>query len=304
MSSNNYAVSLQLVLAHEGGYVNHPKDPGGATNKGVTQAVYNSYRKSHGLTTQSVRKITGVEVSEIYRKSYWNKVEGDRLPAGVDYAVFDYAVNSGVAKSSKDLQRVLNLNSSLFGLSGKLKVDGIIGDATIEAVCKAADVDEVSLIQIFCNYRMSFLYSLKTFTYFGKGWTRRVLGDKPNKTADVGDGGVIDYAVSMAKKDLAYPIPEKELPTVIGSKLEEVPAKAVVSDQKITATKGGAGAVLAGIGVSGNTVMAAADQVKPHVGEGIIGKLALAAFVILMIMGVGLLVWDFIQKQKEKNANA
>lgn len=304
MSKESYKGSLQLVLAHEGGYVNHPADPGGATNKGVTQKVYDQYRRSHNLAPRSVRHIEDHEVQGIYRRSYWDKVEGDRLPAGLDYAVFDYGVNSGVSKAAKDLQRTLNQNANMYGISGQLKVDGIIGDGTVAAACAAADVDEVGLIEAYCNRRMGFLKSLKTFRVFGRGWTRRVLGDKPNPTADVGDHGVIDYAVKMAKHDLAFPIPKEQLPTVIGAKEGEYAAKAIVSDQKVSATKGGVGSVLAGIGVSGNTVIAAADQIKPHMDDSIIGKLALGAFAILMVVGIGLLIYDFFQKQKEKTSNA
>lgn len=303
MASVTYRPGLQLVLAHEGGYVNHPADPGGATNKGVTQRVYDNYRRRKKLPLRSVRFIEDHEVEEIYRTGYWDEVKGDALPAGLDYAVFDYAVNSGAGKAVKDLQRTLNANANLFGISGQLKVDGAIGDATILAACKAADADEVELIEKYCNRRMGFLKSLKTFKTFGRGWTRRVLGDKPNDFADVGDHGVIDYAVMMAKNDLSYPIPKESLPTPIGAKEGEMPAKAIVSDQKVTATKGGVGSIIAGVGVSGNTVIAAADQVKPHIDDSLIGKLALGAFALLMLAGVALLVYDFFQKQKEKSAN-
>lgn len=304
MAEASYRPGLQLVLAHEGGYVNHPADPGGATNKGVTQRVYDNYRRRKGLPIRSVRFIENHEVEEIYRGGYWDEVKGDDLPAGLDYAVFDYAVNSGASKAVKDLQRTLNANANYFGVSGQLKVDGAVGDATILAACTAANADEVELIQKYCNRRMGFLKSLKTFKTFGRGWTRRVLGDKPHEYADEGDNGVMDYAVMMAKKDLAYPIPKEALPTPIGAKEGEMPAKAIVADQKVTATKGGVGSIVAGIGVSGNTVIAAADQVKPYIDDSIVGKLALGAFALMMVVGIAILVYDFFQKQKEKSADA
>ena len=102
----NFDKSLALVLVHEGGYVNHPKDPGGATNRGVTQAVYDAYRKTRGKAGQSVKFITDEEVNAIYKFQYWDRVQGDLLPAGLDYAVFDFAVNSGVGRASKYLQAV------------------------------------------------------------------------------------------------------------------------------------------------------------------------------------------------------
>lgn len=302
MSDNNFKPSLQLVLAHEGGFSNHPRDPGGATNKGVTQKVYDAYRKSRGLALRSVRFIEDSELDAIYRLSYWNKVDGDRLPAGIDYAVFDYAVNSGVSKAVKDLQRTVN--AMLPKSTPSLKVDGILGDTTLSAVCDQAAEQEIDFIHEYCARRMKFLKSLSTFSDFGKGWTRRVLGDKPNYTADEGDHGVIDYAVKMAKEDLQYPLSKGELPTAVGEKEGEVPAKAVASDQKVTATKGGVGAVVAGVGVSGNTVIAAADQIKPHIDDSIVGKVALGAFALLMLVGVFLLIWDFWRKQQEKSSNA
>lgn len=303
MSDTNYGASLQLVLAHEGGFVHHPSDPGGATNKGVTQAVYDRYRRARNLSVRSVRSIEDREVEEIYRKSYWALVDGDRLPAGLDYAVFDYGVNSGTGKAVKDLQRTLNQKSDYYGVLGKLKVDGLMGDGTIAAACNAANTDEVALIEDYCNRRIGFLKSLKTFKVFGRGWTRRVLGDKPNETADVGDHGVIDYAVQMAKKDLAYPITPEALPTVIGAKDGEYAGKAIVADQKMTSTKGGVGSVIAGIGVSGNTVIAAADQVKPRIDDSLIGKLALGAFALMMMVGIAILIYDFLQKQKDKRSD-
>src|SRR5690349_19262882 len=99
MSASNFRTSLGLVLAHEGGYVNHPKDPGGATNFGVTQKVYDAFRKYHGLKTQSVKLIATSEVSDIYNRNYWKLCRADSLPCGLDYAVFDFDVNSGVSRA-------------------------------------------------------------------------------------------------------------------------------------------------------------------------------------------------------------
>lgn len=154
----NFEKSLDLVLLHEGGYVNHPRDPGGATNRGVTQAVYDGYRKTRGLPIQSVRMITEEEVRAIYRFQYWDRVHGDLLPTGLDYAVFDFAVNSGVSRAAKYLQAVLGVAQ-----------DGVIGARTLGAI-KSPTNTIISL----CARRMGFLRNLKTFLTFGKGWTRRV----------------------------------------------------------------------------------------------------------------------------------
>ena len=156
----NFDRALSLVLKHEGGYVNHPSDPGGATNKGVTQATYDAWREKQALPKRSVREIAESEVTAIYRRDYWVRVQGDDLPAGVAYAVFDFAVNSGVYRASRFLQKVVGVAQ-----------DGIVGPATIAAT-KA--LSPAAVIDRLCDDRMAFLHSLGTFATFGKGWTRRV----------------------------------------------------------------------------------------------------------------------------------
>jgi lysozyme family protein len=156
--NNNFEKALALVLEHEGGYVNHPKDPGGATNRGVTQAVYDAYRKVRGRGPQSVKFITYDELRAIYKFQYWDKVHGDFLPIGLDYAVFDFAVNSGVGRASKSLQAVLGVAQ-----------DGQIGARTLAAI-----TSPVKTINALCDRRIGFLRNLRTFMTFGKGWTRRV----------------------------------------------------------------------------------------------------------------------------------
>lgn len=160
MASSNFTRALNLVLLSEGGYVNHPKDPGGPTNKGVTQRVYDAYRKATFAATQSVKNISQAEIAGIYRQQYWDAIHGDDLPAGVDYAVFDYAVNSGNVKAAKALQQALGTT-----------VDGHIGLMTLDAVRRA---DRGSLIRSICAGRLSFLQRLATWTTFGRGWSRRV----------------------------------------------------------------------------------------------------------------------------------
>lgn len=151
---------LPHILKHEGGYVNDPLDPGGATNKGVTQETYNDWRTRQGKPSQSVKAITGDEVSAIYRRDYWDKVKGDELPSGLAYAVFDFAVNSGVNRASRYLQRAVGV-----------KQDGVIGPATI-AACNA--LNAAAVINRLCDDRLAFLKQLPTFHRFGRGWTARV----------------------------------------------------------------------------------------------------------------------------------
>lgn len=158
----NFARSLAAVLEHEGGFVNHPKDPGGATNLGVTQDVYDAFRKARGMDTRSVKYIGGNEVSTIYRTQYWDDVRAGELPAGVDYCVFDFAVNSGPSRAIKFLQRAVGVAD-----------DGKLGPITLAAV-NAHSAKEV--IAEVCEARLFWLRTLPTFRYFGRGWTRRIDG--------------------------------------------------------------------------------------------------------------------------------
>lgn len=286
----NFSNVLPLVLAHEGGFSNHPKDPGGATMKGVTQRVYDAYRDNRNVARRSVRDITRAELHDIYKFQYWDMVNGDRLPAGLDYAVFDYAVNSGPNRAAKELQRLLKLNL----------VDGQIGEGTIRAANDAANADEVKLIEDYCNKRMRFLRSLRTWGTFGNGWKRRVVGDFDG-TQD-SDHGVIDYATKMAKQDLQFPVPKAELPTAIGAKEGEEAGKGEERSVAVTRTKPGIGAIVGATGVTGQTVIGAAQQVQPHIGDTFIGQMAFVLFLLMMLAGGLLLGYTFYQRMKDKGA--
>ncbi|TGT36209.1 glycoside hydrolase family 108 protein [Mesorhizobium sp. M8A.F.Ca.ET.165.01.1.1] len=157
--------SLARVLAHEGGYSNHPADPGGATMKGVTQRVYDGYRKGKGLAPRPVKGIQTAELNEIYDRQYWDAVQGDALPAGVDYVLFDGAVNSGPARSIMWLQQALRP-----AYTGP--IDGVLGIGTLAAL--KADKNNDALIDRICNARLAFLKRLSTFATFGNGWSSRV----------------------------------------------------------------------------------------------------------------------------------
>jgi lysozyme family protein len=162
MVASNFKDSLRRVLLHEGGYVNHPRDPGGPTNKGVTQRVYDGYRKGKSLPTQSVQHIQTTEIEDIYKKQYWDAVRGDNLPLGIDYAVFDFSVNSGTNRAIRFLQQTVNVT-----------VDGQIGAITLAAVTSYPNHD--LLIKIYIDKRLAFLKRLSTWPTFGKGWMSRVL---------------------------------------------------------------------------------------------------------------------------------
>lgn len=157
---DNFEQCLALVLKSEGGFVNNVKDPGGMTNLGVTKAVWENW-VGHPVTEADMRALGPQDVSPLYKTNYWDKISGDSLPLGVDYAVFDMAVNSGVSRAAKTLQQVL----------GVTPVDGQIGPATLRA-CEEANAREVATR--VCEARLAFLQSLPTYATFGRGWSSRV----------------------------------------------------------------------------------------------------------------------------------
>ena len=183
----NFEEQTGWLLIHEGGYVNHPKDPGGATNHGVTQRTYDGYRKRMNQPTRSVKSITHDEVLAIYKSQYWDKVMGDQLPAGLDYAVYDFAVNSGPKRAVQFLQELLGAN---------VVADGIMGNQTLGVLSDFGPEDMCELIEAYCEKRWNWMKTLRTFSTFGKGWTRRVMGETAG--GQTNDHGVIDRAVKVA----------------------------------------------------------------------------------------------------------
>ena len=166
----NFKDSLDHVLNHEGGWADHPKDPGGATMKGVTLATY---RRHFGKnkSKRALRNISDDELGQIYRSGYWDKCQCDKLPSGVDYAVFDAAVNSGPGRGVKWLQAAVGA-----------KQDGGIGPRTL---AKVKEHDVVEVTDSMCDRRLIFLRSLDTWETFGKGWLRRVEGLRATAVAMV-----------------------------------------------------------------------------------------------------------------------
>lgn len=153
---------LEITLEFEGGWSDHPHDPGGATMKGVTLATYRAYRP--GATKQDLRNITDDEVAAIYRKGYWNAANCDRLAPGQQLVAFDGAVNSGVKRGVGWLQRALGVAT-----------DGAAGPATQAASLAAArDKRGAAVVTAACGYRLGFMQSLRIWSTFGRGWARRV----------------------------------------------------------------------------------------------------------------------------------
>jgi len=157
--TENFDHSLDLVLKSEGGFVNNPKDPGGMTNLGVTASTWANF-KGRNTNEKEMRSLTRDDVAPLYEKKYWDACKCDELPSGVDYLVFDFAVNSGPGRSVKILQRALGLPE-----------DGAIGPVTLQNI----DVmDKTELISRFSDAKKQFYESLPTFATFGKGWLKRV----------------------------------------------------------------------------------------------------------------------------------
>ena len=194
MKQNEQRV-LGWIALSEGGYVNHPDDPGGATDRGITQKVYSAYLKERGMPDKPVRGISKQVAEDIIVLQYFTPVRFNSLPSGLDYAVVDYAVNSGVSKAVKDLQRTL----------GVTPVDGIVGAVTLSAMANMSQQEVVDTIEAYCVRRMAFLRTLRTWKTFRNGWTTRVMG----KTwgSQPGDIGVIDRAVELAKSKEIIPGP-------------------------------------------------------------------------------------------------
>ena len=156
---SNFPASLALVLQSEGGFVNHKNDPGGMTNLGVTRNVWKEWVK-HEVDEAEMRALTPELVTPLYKQRYWDACKCSDLFRGVDYAVFDSAVNMGPGRAAKLLQAALGVTA-----------DGVIGRATIAAATAA---DPVELLEAFSLGKEEFYKSLPTFATFGKGWLNRV----------------------------------------------------------------------------------------------------------------------------------
>ena len=158
---NNFEKCLEKLLVHEGGYVNHPSDPGGMTNLGVTARVWEEW-VGHAVDEKQMRALTPETVAPLYKKKYWDACRADDLVSGLDYCVFDVAVNSGPGRAIKFLQSCVGATP-----------DGGFGSITL-ALVKKAEENPAALVELYCAKRLEFLQSLKTFETFGKGWSRRV----------------------------------------------------------------------------------------------------------------------------------
>jgi len=167
--NDNFTTCLSHVLTDEGyhpndprnpyGFVHNPHDPGGMTQLGVTKRAWEEY-VGHSVSEDDMKSLRPDTVAPFYKTKYWDVCHGDTLPAGVDYAVMDFAVNSGPGRAIKFLQEIVGV-----------KVDGNLGPMTLEAISL---MTPTQIITDLSDKRLAFLQALSTFSTFGLGWSNRV----------------------------------------------------------------------------------------------------------------------------------
>jgi len=221
----NFQTALRHVLEFEGGYVDHPNDPGGATNMGVTRATLANYR-GRSVSKAEVRALDRDTARDIYRKLYWDALRCDEMPGGIDLALFDCGVNQGTGRAARLLQTAL-----------KVRVDGIIGPVTMRAVRSAGPS---ALLTEFMAQRMRAYGRLsQLFRTFGLGWSRRLMaahGTARSLLADAAEG------VRPAPAPRPKPEPPKD---------EETSMTFILKRLREASTYAGIAAFLAGIGLFG-----------------------------------------------------
>lgn len=229
----DFAATLTRELVYEGGKVDDPHDPGGRTNRGITQGTYNAYRRELHIPSKDVFLISDAEVATIYKTRYWDVICGDKLPKGLDIITMDGAVNSGNAQSIKWVQASL-------GASYKGAIDGQMGLKTLQAIEDCDDVEE--LIHEALSRRLATLKRLKTWSRFGKGWSARI--------ANVQKTGL----AWAAEADAPHPVSVDHL----GGH-----QKAIVTDVRQPLITQGAAHVITGAASTSAMASGAADQLQP-----------------------------------------
>ena len=254
----------QLITGRwEGGWSNHPSDPGGKTMYGLTDRVWQAYLRQNGKPSRPVKSATQPEVAELFKRQYWDVVQGDKLPPGLDLAVYDFAINSGPARAVRHLQAALGVRQ-----------DGEIGHVTLAAAREAYDRDDDDdVIVRVMESRQTFLQGLGTWGTFGKGWMNRLrdVGTKAARMEEIEDEALAWSMASTDRNNIAEgPPPVIYAPDKAAAPLPDPVVPVAVPDHlgKITA---GAGIV--------STLVAAVTS-----------PWALGAVVVLVIAG-GLTFW-------------
>ena len=280
MTALNYDRCHRAMLAHEGAWSSHPLDPGAATMYGVTQRVYDAYRKRKHEKLQSVRNISEFETSTIYKKNYWNVIAGDLLPKGLDYVAYDGGVNSGTSRGAKWLQRAVGGPQ-----------DGGIGPGTLRA-CETIR-DKPAAIRKACGYRLGFMQGLRIWDTFGKGWARRVASVEALSVRMAIEAQTA-AAASTSPKHLAGEPPQESVldippPTteqIVLADAREEAHKAAGAVKKHSGAAGASGASGAGVG--------AADAAMTGTGWLLVGALMAGA------IAVGFFLWKaHVERQRK-----
>lgn len=251
----NFESALDHVLAFEGGYVDHPDDPGGATNLGITRATLARY---HGrpVSKAEVRALDPATAKNIYRRFYWQALRCDEMPAGVDLALFDGGVNQGTGRAARLLQAAL-----------KVSVDGIIGPVTLGA---ARSADPPKLLNEFMAQRMRAYGRLsRLFRTFGLGWSRRLMaahGAAQRLMAEAQKGAIEASEDVQAKHRTDDE--EMQMMTFLINRLRE------------PSTYAGVAAFLAGVGLFG---------LSENEWNQVFGAITSVAGVVAMLLGDGVM---------------
>ncbi|RIA56749.1 glycoside hydrolase family 108 protein [Dichotomicrobium thermohalophilum] len=248
----NFETALRHVLDFEGGYVDHPDDPGGATNLGITRATLARF-KGRPVSKAEVRALEVETAREIYRRFYWDPLRCDEMPAGIDLALFDGGVNQGTGRAARLLQSAL-----------KVSVDGIIGPVTLRA---AQAADSMALLNAFMARRMHAYGRLsRLFRTFGLGWSRRLMA------AHSASQALIFEADKRRPTSTQFP-PDKRIDDM------EKPLMIFLIDRlREPSTYAGVAAFLAGIGLFG---------LSENEWDQIFGAVASVAGVVAMLMRDG-----------------
>lgn len=279
MVAYNFETALKRTLVYEGGYSNHPKDPGGVTLEGVIQRVYDGYRDRKSLPRKPLtRDMLGNpdwirERNEIYRVQYWDRVRGDELPIGVDAVVFDGAVNSGPGQSIKWLQR------ALVNQGAAIAVDGLLGETTMAAV--EYSPDNAVLVKEICGRRLAFLKSLRTWPTFGRGWGQRVAQVQAFGVAQASSGAAVAVAGPVASEGSSAKAPITSMP------------QPVVNTTTGSATSGG---LMTGGGIA-QSLQDASTTLMPYSDMISYVKYALLALAVITI---GVTIWSTIRANRIK----
>ena len=271
MAATSYDAALARLLVHEGGYTNHPADPGGPTNFGITIYDYRKYVKP-GASAADVKAMKVEAAKAIYRAKYWDAQRCDELPAGVDDCVFDYGVNSGIGRSGKVLRRVLGVPDN----------DWRTSDAVLAALRLR---DPAKVIDAICDERLRFLRSLKTWPVFGKGWGARVAE-------------VRAYAHQLA----AAAVAEKPAPqpaATAPSKTQPMAKGTVPLHPAVRAVANHGGKIAAGLGAAGGVATAQNESAWHSLGAHPIEIVTIALVAGAGVAGALYAVHRFRQSQQE-----